>query len=436
MEYKVTKLPKSEIEICVTLPSLEFEPYIKKAATLISEEIEIEGFRKGKAPYDVVKQRVGESAIYEKAADLAIKESHRKLMEQVFREGLLAGVLTPVGRPEVTVTKLAPGNDLCYKVKFAVLPQVKLPDYKIITKRLLKERKKVSVSDADVVRAIDWVRESRAPLVTVERPARNGDRLEIDFEVRHNGVRIEGGESRNHPLVLGKGKFLPGFEQALMGMQRDEEKNFTTKVTEDWYEKNLVGKTLDIKISVKLVQELQLPDLTDDFAKSIGNFSTLDALKTSVREGIIQEKEDKERERLRVLIIEEIAKEAEIEIPNILIEAELDKILEEFKSGIGGMGMKWEDYLIHIKKTMEGLRGDWRQEAEGRVRIALCLREIARVNNIDPGEEEIKARADRFLAQFKSADKAGGEIDAESLREYTKGVLRNEKVFEFLESIN
>lgn len=459
MEYSLKELLKSEVELSVSIPFNEFESQVKKAAVLISEEIEIEGFRKGKSPYGVVKQKVGELAIYEKAADLAIRESHRKLTEQLFHEGKFSKEFPPVGRPEITVTKLAPGNDLCYKIKFAVLPQVKLPDYISIAGRLCKERKKISVSDGDVTKAIDWMRESRAPLVTVERPARLGDRVELDFEVRHGGVKIEGGESRNHPLVLGKGKFLPGFEEALMGMHRGEEKNFIIKVPENWHEKNIVGKSLDVKVAVKLVQELQLSDLTDDFAKNVGSFPTMDALRTSVREGIAQEKKEKEKERMRVLIIEEIAKEAVMEVPDVLRESELDRMFEEFKSGIGGTGIKWEDYLLHIhpvrsqtpeasadasvahrtsngvKKAEEMLRVGWKDEAGKRVRIALCLREIARVNNIESGEEEIKARADQFLAQFKSADRAEGAIDAERLREYTKGVLRDEKVFEFLEKI-
>lgn len=436
MNYDISKLPKSESEIAVKVPFSEFEPFFKKAVKLFSEEIEIPGFRKGHAPEQMVKERVGEMRIWEMAADLAVRDMYVKILSEI-REKETAGgrEFSPIGKPEVAVTKLAPGNDLEYKVKFAVLPEVKLPDYKIIAVKVKKGRKEIGVNEEEVAKSLEWLQNSRATLITVDHPAAFGDRIEIDFEVHHGGVKIEGGESKNHPFILGKGKFITGFEDALLGVKAGEEKSFTLVAPSDWQEKAFAGKALDFSVKMNLVQERKLSDLSDEFAKNLGGFESLDALKQNIRDGLTSEKKDKESQRIRSEIISEIAKSAKIEAPNILVESELDKMFEELKGGVAEMGMKWEDYLIHVKKSTEELRKEWQGEAERRVRIALCLREIAKLEKIEPRREEIEARANEILKQFKSVEDASKKFDPEALREYTKGILRNEKVFEFLEGV-
>jgi trigger factor len=436
MDYKFIKLPKSEAEVKVTIPFFEFEPHVKRAAALLSEEKEIEGFRRGKAPYDVVKNRFGEAAIYERAAEIALRKTYPQVMEKLIAEGEIEPDYPPIGKPEVTVIKLVPGNEFEYKVKVAILPRPKLPDYKTIAARVLrKESGDIAVSEEEIKNTLNWIRESRVKLKEVDRPVVSGDRVEVDFEVRHGGVKIEQGESRNHPLIVGQGKFLPGFEDELLGMKTGDEKNFTLVVPDTWHDVKLRGKALDFKVVLKRVEERQIPELTEEFVKSLGNFSSPEALEHSVREGIRAEKENKEKQRIRALMAEEIAVKSEVEIPEVLIEGELDKMFEEMRSGVEGMGMKWEDYLLHIKRTVEDLRKEWRLEAEKRVRVALAFREIAKLEKIEPTPEEIEMRANQFLTQFKTVEEAEEKIDPESLKEYTKGVLRNEKVFEFLERV-
>ena len=243
MNFTITPLPKSEAEIEVILPFPEFEPHLKRAAAALSERIEIEGFRKGKAPYDVVKNKVGESVIYEEAAELAVRRTYPEVVTQIREEK--KGDFTPIGRPEITVTKLAPGNEFAYKIKLALLPAVALPDYKSIAQKIGAKKEEAAVSDEEVDKAVQWLRESRTTLVTVSRRAQKGDRVEVDFEIRHGGVKIEGGESRNHPLILGEHRFLPGFEDELTGLEAGEKKEFTLVAPADWRDKNFAGKPLD-----------------------------------------------------------------------------------------------------------------------------------------------------------------------------------------------
>ncbi|MEK7082087.1 MAG: trigger factor [Patescibacteria group bacterium] len=436
MNFTITNLPKSEVEIEITIPFSEFEPHVKKAAVLISEKIEIEGFRKGRAPYDVMKNKVGEAAIYEEAAELAVRRTYPEVMTGIKNKELgISEDFTPIGRPEITITKLAPGNELVFKIKVALLPKISLPDYKAIAQKIRAKKEESAVGDEETDKTIRWLCDARTQLVTVARPAQKGDRVEVDFEIRHGGVKIEGGESQNHPLVLGEGRFLPGFEDELAGLKAGQKKEFTLTAPEDWRDKAFAGKALDFSARMNLVQERKIPELTDEFAKGLGDFASAEALKQNVREGLLREKKEKETQRVRALIMEEIAERAEIEVPNVLVAGETEKMLAELKSGAEQMGMQWADYLAHVKKTPEELQNGWQGEAEKRVRIALCLGEIARQEKIKPAEEEITARANQFLAQYQSPDETAKNIDAKQLKEYARGILKNEKVFEFLETV-
>ncbi len=436
MNYTIARLPKSELEVNVTLTFTEFEPHVKRAAAQISEETLIEGFRKGKAPYNVVAQRVGEHFIGERAADLAVHAIYPELFDRLIADKVfLPEINPPIGKPEITVTKLAPANEFQFKLKLSLMPSCELPDWRGIAAKVNKEKKEVVVTDEEAANALVWVRESRATLTPIDVPAELENEVEIDFEVRAGGAKIEGGESRNHPLILGKSKFLPGFDDALVGMRAGEGKSFTLKVPADWHEQSFAGKALDINVKMHKVSVRTIPDLTNEFAKSLGEFADVAALEASIRAGLLKEKNDKQSQHIRSRIIEEIAGAAKAEVPDVLIRAELEKIQNELKNSVEQMGMKWDNYLQHIKKTVKDLAQEWQEEAAKRVRIALALRAIGREEKIEPIPEEVEARADQYLAQFASADKAEKEIDPERLHDYTRGILRNEKVFEMLETL-
>ena len=236
-------------------------------------------------------------------------------------------------------------------------------------------------------------------------------------------------------FILGKGQFLPGFEDALTDMKAGEEKSFSLQAPKDWHDKGYAEKSLDFTVKMNLVQERSMPELTDEFVKGLGNFDSVAALKKNVAEGLAQEKEEKETQRIRALLVEAIAEKSTMDVPRVLIDREIEKMTEELRAQIVQMGMQWEDYLAHIKKTPEDLARDWRDDAERRVRIALCLREIGVAEKIEPTAEEIETRANEMLARYKSAENAKKDFDPEALRGYTKDVLVNEKVFEFLEKL-
>lgn len=437
MAFELKKLPKSEAEVLITLPFAEFEPYLERALDKIVDETELKGFRKGKAPRDLVARHAGEGAILERAADAAVHGTYAGIFERVATEWKSNNHkdFFPIGHPDVTVTKLARGNDFQYKVKLAVLPDVTLPDYKKIAAHARKEKKDISVTEEEIEKTIQWIRESRSPLVAVSRPVQDNDSVEIDFEIRHGGEPVQEGVSKNHPLVIGKGKFIPGFEDQLVGMKTGEEKAFSLTAPEDWHQKAFAGKELEYKVSMNSVQERILPPLDDAFAKNLGHFDSFAALAANVRDGLTQEKQEKEVQRIRALAIEEIAKEVTIEIPDILVDRELQKTIDELKVNVEQMGLEWASYLNHVKKSEVDLHTDLRPEAERRVRIALTLRAIAEGEHLEPSDKEVEERAQEVLKQYTSAGDAAKGIDSGQLREYARGILKNEKVFEFLEKI-
>lgn len=434
MTYTLTKLPKSEIEIRVEVPFSEFEPHVRRAATLISDEHDIEGFRRGKAPYTVVQQQFGEAAIYARAADIAVRKLYPQLIDRLVTHNEIAERHPPIGKPKISVTKLAPGNEFLFSVTLSLLPEVTLPNYKTIARNAQSQKKEVAASEKEIDEVLSWIRESRTNKIPVARAAQQGDAVEIDFTVRHNDVAMESGKSRNHPLIIGKGKFLPGFEDQLVDMQKNEKKTFILTAPDNWHDKALAGKTLDFEVIMKSIEERQTPELTDEFAKNVGKFSSVQELRQSIHDGIVQEKQEKELQRVRTLMIEEVARRATIEVPEVLILSELEKMLADLKTSIENTGIKWEDYLLHIKKTIDELRGDMREEAERRVRIALCLRTIADDEHIQPDKEEVEMRAHEIVRQYKDLRDAASALDPKELREYTLGILRNEKVFTFLET--
>mgnify|MGYP001559267056 CR=1 FL=1 len=430
------KLSPTQTVITVQTPYSELEGLLPKTAEAISAEIEIEGFRRGHAPYEIVRQKVGEFNVLEEAARIYIRQNFEKVLKEVEEKEFNGSSFEPVGEPQVAITKLAPGENLEYKITLSLLPAIKLPDYKTVAKRVLSGKKVTEVTEAEVESSLRWLRESRAKLITVNRGAQTGDRVEVDFSAKHGGVKLENGESKNHPFILGQGKFLPGFEDNLIGMKSGEEKTFVLGVAQDWKEPALSGKSIEFTVKMNLVQERDVPAWGDEFAKSLGEFSSSRDVEKNIRHGLRLEKEAKERERLRMAAVEAIASETKAEIPDVLTERELEKMTAELKQSIENMGLKYEDYIAHIKKTDEDLKKEWGKDAERRVKIALVLREIARIENIQPSEEEIQAAMDRTAAHRSITEDEMKHIDRQALFDYSRGIVRNEKVFQLLESFD
>ncbi len=422
MKVKINKLPKSKIEILFELSWQEFSPYLDKAVLDFSERMEFKGFRPGKVPREIVEKEIGQGKILEKAAELAIREKYPKIV--------IERNLEVIGPPEVEVLKLALKNPFIFRTKVNVLPEIPLPDYRKIARETPK--KEIVVEEKEVEDTLKWLRNSRAKFKDLEREAKEGDLVEIEYQ----SPQIENGKVYQDRFFLGKGHFLAGFEDNLKGMKRGEEKEFEIDFPKDYYQKELRGKKAKFKVKIIKIQEVELPEINDNFARSLGRFENLESLKKSIREGISREKEISEKERRRSEILERIAKACEFEIPEVLVSLEKERMLQDLKEKIEKeLKISFDEYLQRIKKTKEEMRDSFSKLAQKRVKNFLILREIGKKEEVKVNEEEITEAINNFLKNYPSAQKAEREVNLDRLKEYYKGVIYNEKVFQLLENL-
>ncbi len=426
---EVIKLPNSELEIKVAVPWEEWKSFLDQAFGNFSKELKIPGFRPGKAPKNLVEKQVGKGNILQDAAEKAIQKTYADILDK--------DKIDAIGAPKAEILKLAEGNELEYKIVTAVIPEVKMKEWKSTIKKINEKFKgeKVEVSDEEIKKEINKIAESRAKIVTVNREAKNEDSVLVDFSVLRDGVPIENGISKNHPLVLGKGFFIPGFEENIIGMKENEEKKFTLKFPNEYHEKSLAGKEANFEVKLNLVQERQISEINDDFARSLGKFENLEKLKGSIREGIVEEKEKEAKEKRRSEFLEGLINLSETELPEVLVQSELSKMFQEFEMQLAQMGMDLDSFLEKMKKTKEDLEKEWRIQSEKRVKSALILEVIAKEQDIKVENEKVEEEMNKTLQYYKKEKDLEKNIDLGRLYDYTKGVLTNEKVFEYLEKM-
>ncbi|MCD6500661.1 trigger factor [bacterium] len=433
MQIKINKLPKSRVEIFFELSWLEFQPFLERAASKLSGNLNVPGFRPGKVPPEILEKEIGQGKILTEGAKLAIKQVYPQLVREK--------KLEVIGSPQVEILKLAKGNPFSFRARVEILPEIQLPDYKKIAAET--SQKEVSVEEKEIQEALNWLQKSRAKFKDLERVAQKGDFLEIEYTMKiaaPGGASLapagrENGKTFHDRFFLGKGHFVPGFEENLEGMKKEEEKEFTIPFPKDYFQKELACKDVNFKVKVKKIQKMELPELNDEFAKSLGRFENLEKLKESLKQGIKQEKEMAEKQRRRNEILEKIAREAEFEIPQSLISLEKERMLNDLKRNVEKeLKISFGDYLGKIRKSEEELKDSLGEEAEKRVKNFLVLRQIGKKEGVKVSEEEIETAVNGFLKNLPE-ERVKKEIDPERLKSYYRGIIYNEKTFQILENL-
>ena len=419
MEYKIENKPKSEKEITVTINSKDVEKHVEKAINNLSAEIKIPGFRPGKAPVDIVKEKIGQEKIWQEACYQAINETYPEIIEKE--------KINIISSPEINILKIENNQPLVYKALVAVFPVVVLGDYKKQAKEINKDKKKINVEEKEVDQALETVRKSRAKTIRVFRESKKGDEVIFNFQGKVDGVIQEGLKADNLPLLIGENKFIKGFNEQLTGVKEKDKKTFVLKVPFEQGQE----KDIEFDIEVLAVNKKELPELNDDFVKSLGDFSNLEELRKKIKENMEKEKEIKEKERIRFNIMEEIIKNSSIEVPDVLIKKETENILNQFKSQLIE---PFEEYLKKIGKTENDLKKEWRDKAEKRILASLILREIALKENILATDQEIEKEKQVYLNQIQD-NQEKEKINIDNLKVYLKELIENQKVFETLESL-
>ncbi|MFA5020941.1 MAG: trigger factor [Patescibacteria group bacterium] len=426
MKSDIKKLPKSIVEITVEISVDELQPYLKKAAEKISTTAKIEGFRPGKAPYDIVKAKFGEMAILQEAVDDIIIKTYSAVIKD-------NGLVT-LGQPQIDIEKIAPENPFVYKATVAILPQVKLGDFSKISLK----REPIKVTDEQVEKIIEEIRSMRATENKAERAAKLGDLVKIDFDVYRDGVPIENGKNQNYPLLLGENRFIPGFEDNLVGVQAGDEKDFKLNFPADYHEKSLAGKPAQFKVKIKEVVEIIKPAVNDDLAKNIsgGKFATIAELKENIRTNILAEETDKQEKKLEVEMLEAVAKASEFEdLPELLVHEEIHRMLHELEESIAKQGLKFDDYLAAIKKTVDDLEKEMEPAAGLRVKTSIIAREIYQEQKMAVTPDEVDKEISEILKNYPENPDVRKQIETETYKEYLKNAIGNKKVIAYLKGV-
>ncbi len=380
MKFEKKNLPKSEVEIKITLDVAEFESYHAKAFQAIQKDVEIDGFRKGNAPEDMVVKKYGEMIVLEEMANIALRDAYMKAVDE--------HKITPIAQPNVTITKIAKGNPFEATITVPVMPEVTLPDYKKIAKVATDDKEIVEVKEEDVQNVLEELRKGRT---------------KYNDEVHHHDH--DGHDHAHHDHDHSE----HGHEGYDHSHDHGEEQQEVTSTEQEGAPKAV------------------LPELNDEFAQSFGeSFKTLDDLKKKVGENLKLEKEQKLREKRRTAIVDKLIEESKADIPDAMIEGELANMMHQFKGDITRFGGTWEDYLTHSKKTEDEIKADWRKDAEKRAMSQLVLHKIGEAEKLQATEAEVEVELIRLLAQVQDADE-------ERARAYLYQTLTNDKVFRFLE---
>lgn len=423
MQSTLKDLPTGNLHLSVELNRDDLAPYLARAEQELVGQVQVDGFRAGKVPLEVARKRLDQAAVRQAALELALEESLAATLDD---KKIEARKVTDLNIEENGAEKLR------YTVVAHPFPSIQsLPDLAAVS----IERKPVAVSAAEIDEALEVVRSSRSKFSAKPGPAEIGDRVEVDFSVRLGDKVIDGGESKNHPLIIGGKSFLPGFEEALIGLKAGESKDFPLPVPADYFHKPIAGKTLACTATIKSVQWVEKPELTDDFAKTLGSFATLADLRQRIREGLEEEKTAKERQRVRLAALEALVENSKITLPESAREDQLDGMLADFDRDLHGRGMELGMYLAHLGKTQDELRRDWRKDAERQVKIAALVHRIGKDNKLAPTAVEI----DQALAQAAQAAATSNQLDPNqldlaALRRSVTEQLATEKALLFIEN--
>ena len=408
----VEKLEQSRVAVTVEVTAEEFEAAVQKAYLKMRGKISVPGFRPGKAPRKMIEKMYGAEVFYNDAVDAALPDAYTQAVGQ--------SGLDVVGYPEISIEGDKIGKDgFTFKATVAVYPEVKLGQYKGVS----APKDEIKVSADDVKERLNQMAEREARLVSVDRKVKKGDTAVIDFEGFDNGVAFEGGKGENHELEIGSGSFVPGFEDQVIGMKAGEEKDIDITFPEN-YTKDLAGKQVVFHVKVNEVKEKQMPAMDDEFAKDVSEFETLKELKDDIKAKITAEREESVKIAYENALLEKVAGDIKADIPEVMIEEQCRRFLDEFKQRLQAQGIPYDQYCKMTGMDEAKFLEDGKEPATRQVRMDLAIAAIIKAESLDVTDEEIEEKYKSMAEQYG--------MDLEMLKKYLdaptiRSQLLNEK---------
>lgn len=386
------KIEKSQVALTIEVGAAEFEAAIEKAYQKMRKQINVQGFRPGKAPRKIIEGMYGAEVFFEEAINIAFPEAYEAAVKE---QNLQA-----VGYPTVDLVGECTREGFTFTANVPVYPEVTLGQYK----GLSAPKDEVKVSAADVDQRLKELTDRNTRLVSVDRAAENGDTAVIDFEGFLDGKPFDGGKGANHNLELGSGSFVPGFEEQIVGLKAGEEKDIDITFPAD-YHADLAGKAVVFKVKVSEVKAKEVPALDDEFAKDVSEFDTLKDLKADLKKKITQEREDAAKRAFEDALMEQVGAGITAEIPDAMVEAQAQRFVENFKMQIGQQGIPYEQYLQMTGMDESKLVEDAKEPSLRQVRLDLAMAAIIKEEKIEVSDEDVEAEMQ------KMAEKYGMELE-------------------------
>ena len=420
MSVKVEKTEnKNELKLEFTVEAKIFDEGIKKVFTKNAKYFNIPGFRKGKAPMNIVEKFYGDEIFYE--------DAFNEVVPEVYENAIKEEKLDVVSKPDIQVTQIGKGKDLIFTAVVQTKPEVKLGKYKEIE----LEKSEYTVTDESIEHELNQMAERNARMVTVtDRPAKKGDTVVIDFVGTVDGVAFEGGKAENHELELGSGSFIPGFEDQVIGMKTEDKKDVKVKFPEDYFSKELAGKDAVFAVTVHEIKNKELPKLDDEFAKDVSEFDSLKELKADIKAKQEKDNELRIKSELEEAAVKKATDLAEVDIPLGMIEVELDNMVEDMNRRLSYQGVTFEQYLKMVGKTMADFRKENEESAKSSVKMRLVLEAIYKDAKLEVEEKEVDEKVKELANAYGRKE---DELKAnEELMKNIKNSIETEKAVNYL----
>ena len=400
----------------------EFEEGLQKAYQETKDKYTVDGFRKGKAPRKIIETRYGEGIFFDEAIDILITKGYEDAVKSLN--------LRPVGRPEAKLNEVDKEKGFDVEIKVEVFPDYEVKDYLGVEIEKIVEK----VEEKDVEEELQKLKVRNTRMVNVERPVKEGDTVLLDYEGTVDGVLFDGGTSQGFPLKIGSKTFIPGFEDQLVGANKGDTVDVKVSFPEDYHADELKGKEAIFKCVVHEIKEEEEPVLDDEFAKDVSEWDTLEDLKKELRENLEKRAENNANMKMKDKVLEKIYESNDIDIPNVMVEDEIDNMIQEFEGQLKYQGLDLDKYLSVMGKEMEAFRQDIRKDWEKRVKMRLLMEKIAELENVEATEEELDKQFELLGMQYQM-DKEKvrdllGEANADLFRREIKMNKASDLVFE------
>ncbi len=410
---------KNEVKLTFNIEAEKFEEAMKKVYVKTAKYFNIPGFRKGKAPMQLVERQYGSAIFYE--------DAFNELVPDIYDEAIKENKIEAVSRPNIDIVQMEKGKEFIFTATVETKPEVELGKYKGI------EIKKIeyNTTDKDIEHELGHMAERNSRLVSIEdRPVEKGDITTIDFVGSIDGVEFEGGKAENHELEIGSNTFIPGFEDQIIGMKIDEEKDIKVKFPEDYFSKDLAGKDAIFKVTLHEIKKKELPKIDDEFAKDVSEFDTLDELKNSIKEKLDTENTEKAKYETEEEAIKVVCDNTKLDIPNGMIELEIDNMVKDMENRLSYQGLNLNQYLQIMGKTETEIRDSFKEQAEKNIKSRLVLEAIVKAEKIEVTPEEVSDKIKEMAKQY--GRKEDELLENEQLKEYIEGNLKTEKAIDFI----